>query len=1025
MTHKQTHEELSLEPQIYDITELPFPQDLDPSKVDEFSGLIFLTEDGDTANMRVTGGGDFNGDGIDDIAISTPRLNDVTGRTYVVFGTGENTGSATISLADLDGSNGVIIEGAEAGDYMGGRIAFAGDTNGDGIDDLMLAGVAGTYIVFGREGEDAFERTIDLAAINNSQGVFFVPEEANDVRGTTFANAVGDINNDGLSDIIISDANIWNDDGDGKIYVIYGQNSDEGGFAEDISLATLTEEQGFTVVNTNNFAYTVSRAGDVNNDGIDDFMVSDGLGLSAYVIFGRDKATDGNFPASFDVTTLDGSNGFGIGGVSFAYQGLSSLGDINGDGIDDISLSTGTSGKSYVIFGRDGDFEAVVSLATLTSDEGFIINTPQWNVAGRHTISSAGDINGDGIGDMVVSVSISDSDDGPHYMGYVLYGKDTTGDDSFAAEYNFSDLDGTDGFRLTTDTVSPYQLDNIASIGSFNGDNNGGFVIANSTEGRAYVVYGREENAAGSIFHLVTEDITELTGQVTTDDPGGIVAAVVEGKHGTLTVNADGTWHYVVEDDINYLTNDTRGIIVNNIAYEPATLSFERFTITSDNGSEFKLSVDILGTNDAPETGDAEISLDRSGFTTFSASDFPFEDVDSLAELRGVQAIRIESLPGQGSLTLNGQAVTAGDEIDVADLGALRFTAPNADGSTSFTFSVKDAFDWSAAGGTMNITYVKTNNAPSSPALTSDGVAENAAGAFVGTLSATDVDGDAVSYSVSDERFRVEGNELWLADGVALDFEATPELSVRVTATDSIGATSVRFATVHVLDRDESIALPGTDGRDALRGSDGNDTLTGGMGSDTLVGGAGNDTLFAGSAGEDDSDSAPNHLWAGGGNDEATGSGGDDLIGGSDGNDMLNGMGGDDTLYGAEGSDTLTGGAGDDLLYNGAGDDSASGGAGDDILWGGADNDTLSGGDGGDSFIFANGHGTDTITDFNVDEDTLDLSLIAGIDDFSDLAAEDATSGGETGVLLHTSESSSIFLAGVTLSALEAVTTIN
>ncbi|WP_262691512.1 VCBS domain-containing protein [Kordiimonas aestuarii] len=526
-------------------------------------------------------------------------------------------------------------------------------------------------------------------------------------------------------------------------------------------------------------------------------------------------------------------------------------------------------------------------------------------------------------------------------------------------------------------------------------------------------------------FIVIDEDQSSKTGSMTTDDPDGFVASVIVGQHGTLTIASDGSWVYEQTGDLNYLTYDRHSVYINGIYVEPTTVAIDSFNVATVGNDTVNLKFLIAGENDAPETGDAEISFDRSDSFTFSASNFPFEDVDSLAKLRGVQSIRIDSLPEQGSLTLNGNAVHAGDKIDVADLGALRFTAPDTDGTTSFTFSVKDVFAWSEASGTMNITYVKANNAPSSPQLASDGVAENEAGAFIGTLSATDVDGDAVSFSVSDERFRVQGNELWLADGVALDYETASELTARITATDSVGATSVRFQTVRVLDKDESVALPGTDGNDTLRGSEDNDTLTGGMGSDTLVGGAGNDTLFAGSAGEDDDDSAPNQLWAGLGNDEATGSGGDDLIGGHDGDDVLNGMGGDDTLYGAGSNDTLSGGAGDDLIYNGAGDDSVTGGTGDDTLWGGAGDDTLAGGDGADSFVFANDHGTDVITDFNAEQDSLDLSLIADIDHFSDLRAEDSTSGGEAGVLLHTSESTSIFIIGLTSGDAEAATIVN
>jgi serralysin len=108
-----------------------------------------------------------------------------------------------------------------------------------------------------------------------------------------------------------------------------------------------------------------------------------------------------------------------------------------------------------------------------------------------------------------------------------------------------------------------------------------------------------------------------------------------------------------------------------------------------------------------------------------------------------------------------------------------------------------------------------------------------------------------------------------------------------------------------------------------------------------------------------------------------------------DGNDTLNGYAGNDTLYGGNQDDTLYGGDDDDTLYGGlnpiySGNDYLSGeygndlldsGAGDDSLVGGFGNDTLTGGAGRDSFVFnSSSEGVDTITDFSVADDMLEVS---------------------------------------------------
>ena len=187
--------------------------------------------------------------------------------------------------------------------------------------------------------------------------------------------------------------------------------------------------------------------------------------------------------------------------------------------------------------------------------------------------------------------------------------------------------------------------------------------------------------------------------------------------------------------------------------------------------------------------------------------------------------------------------------------------------------------------------------------------------------------------------------------------------------------------------------LQGSFGSDILEGGAGNDTLYGNEGSDLFRGGSGNDTLSGGAGfgrdklkGEDGDDS----LSGGGGNDTLQGGSGDDLLLGNGNNDRLFGNDGEDRLKGEDGNDYLAGGEGDDLLQGGNnndlllgsnendrlfgdnGDDSLNGGSGVDRLQGGNGEDILTGGSGRDNFVFTNSSsGTDTITDFSPQDDTM------------------------------------------------------
>ncbi|WP_373530162.1 choice-of-anchor D domain-containing protein [Nostoc sp.] len=117
-----------------------------------------------------------------------------------------------------------------------------------------------------------------------------------------------------------------------------------------------------------------------------------------------------------------------------------------------------------------------------------------------------------------------------------------------------------------------------------------------------------------------------------------------------------------------------------------------------------------------------------------------------------------------------------------------------------------------------------------------------------------------------------------------------------------------------------------------------------------------------------------NKIYGFGGNDTIVGNLKNDQLFGGDGNDSLWGQDGDDLLYGDSGNDKLSGDNGNDTLFGGIGDDLLNGNAGNDWLYGGNGNDVLTGGYGVDTFVFASGEGTDSITDFKVGEDKIALS---------------------------------------------------
>ena len=187
------------------------------------------------------------------------------------------------------------------------------------------------------------------------------------------------------------------------------------------------------------------------------------------------------------------------------------------------------------------------------------------------------------------------------------------------------------------------------------------------------------------------------------------------------------------------------------------------------------------------------------------------------------------------------------------------------------------------------------------------------------------------------------------------------------------------------VDSDSADRLYGGAGKDLLVGQRSADYLNGGIDKDTLRGDAGQDTLLGGNGWDRLLGGADNDLLRGGnGRDYLAGHSGADVLDGGAHADRLFGGGGNDTLKGGTGTDLLNGGSGNDLLFGGGGNDTLLGGTGRDRLLGQAGDDQLTGGAYADTFVFHQGYGNDTITDFSVGQDRIQIGRGAnGLDDLT------------------------------------------
>lgn len=360
---------------------------------------------------------------------------------------------------------------------------------------------------------------------------------------------IGDLNGDGQADIAIGapgrDRTGASDVG--AVYVVFGRANP----GATIDLATLNGSNGFVLTGTNlpasaRLGQSVSTAGDVNGDGIEDLIVGSGLNsltgntqASAFVIYGRQAPQ--SFTATLDVSALNGTNGFALQADAAltdfgADWGVGGGGDFNGDSFDDVVIGArrgGTGGRAYLVYGRTS-FTATVPVSGLTAATGLRLSAASGQLGAAVAIGSR--VNNDGFAELLVGNPAAFSGAG---AAHVLYGASGL---PFGLDVNA--LDGSIGFTLRGGAAEGVGVP-VRFAGDINDDGPEDLLIGATgpaASRRAYAVYG---NFAGFDAEVQLPALSVLQGfrMVAPNDGAGFAVSRAE------DVSGDGVVDFLVVGD--------------------------------------------------------------------------------------------------------------------------------------------------------------------------------------------------------------------------------------------------------------------------------------------------------------------------------------------------------------------------------------------------------------------------------------------------------------------------------------------
>ena len=422
---------------------------------DTAGGFTGILDDGDVFGWSVALLGDLDSDGVIDLAVGAPRDDDGgngRGAVYILFLNTDGTVKAKQKISENEGGFSGILDDVDA---FGTSVCSLGDLDGDGVGDLAVGAhldddggnLRGAVWVLFLNTDGTVK---SHQKISDTEGGFTGGLDDGDVFGFSVAS-LGDLDGDGVGDVAVGA--FGDDDGGadrGAVWVLFLNTDGTVKWHQKIS----DTEGGFTgsLDDFDNFGNSVASLGDLDDDGVIDLAVGaerdDDGGDSRGAVYILFLNTDGTLKAEQKISDTEGGFTGTLDDGDQYGRSVASLGDLDGDRVADLGVGAdedddgGTArGAVWVLFlNTDGTVKSHQKISD--TEGGFTGGLDDFDWFGN-SLAMLGDLDGDGVGDLVVAADGDDDGGGDRGAIWVLFldGFRHLGDLNCDGAFNGADID--------------------------------------------------------------------------------------------------------------------------------------------------------------------------------------------------------------------------------------------------------------------------------------------------------------------------------------------------------------------------------------------------------------------------------------------------------------------------------------------------------------------------------------------------------------------------------------------------------